>query len=88
MMIQALYYLHITTTRVKFSRRFRFEVINTFFITQLFFCLKQKYTLIYVCYLLSYVIKCLNASFIQQPNITINSFDRYTQVFFETTTCL
>ena len=29
-----------------------------------------------------------NASFIQQPNITINSFGRYSQVFFITTTCL
>ena len=29
-----------------------------------------------------------NGSFIQRPNITINSFDRYTQVFFITTTCL
>ena len=29
-----------------------------------------------------------NASSIQQPNITINSFGRYTLVFFITTTCL
>ena len=29
-----------------------------------------------------------NASLIQQPNITINSFGHYTLVFFITTTCL
>ena len=29
-----------------------------------------------------------NVSFIQQPVITINSFGRYTLVFFITTTCL
>ena len=29
-----------------------------------------------------------NASFLQQPNITINSFGHYTLVFFITTTCL
>ena len=29
-----------------------------------------------------------NASFMQQPNITLNSFGRYTLVFFIMTTCL
>ena len=57
MMIQAFYYLHITTTaqsaypesREKFSRCFRFNVINMLFYHKIVFYLERKYTLIYFC---------------------------------------
>ena len=82
----------------KFSRYLYFKVIyNMLFYHNIVFCFEQKYTLIYFCLLRFFVsrkpvsimfgyVKIL--SFIQRPNIAINSFGRYTQVLFIMTTCL
>ena len=50
------------------------------------FCLEQKYMLIYFFQYHVWLSE-KNAFFIQRPNITINNFGCYTQVFFITTTC-
>ena len=83
----------------KFSRYFCFKVIfNMLFYHNIVFCFQQKYMLICFCFLCfsvskkSVSIMCdwvkKNTPFIQRPNITINSCNCYTQVFFITTTCL
>ena len=58
------------------------------FYQNIVFCFDQKYTVIYFCQYHVWLSEKKNVSSRQWPNITMNSFDRYTQVFFITTTYL